>query len=51
MFGPALAPTCARMVDPILSPSAAMAWAGGPKKRIWLGVSAREAGSSGFSEA
>lgn len=39
------------MVDPILSPSAAMAEAGGPRKRMPLGVSSSASGSSGFSEA
>ena len=34
-----------------LSPSAAMAAAGGPRKRIWVGVAASAVGSSGFSEA
>lgn len=43
--------TCARMVDPILSPSAAMAEAGGPRKRMPVGVSSRASGSSGFSDA
>jgi hypothetical protein len=42
---------CARIVDPILSPRAAMAVAPGPKNRISLGVSARALGSSGFSDA
>ena len=41
----------ARMVDPILSPRAAMAVEGGPRKRIPVGVSSRASGSSGFSEA
>ena len=40
---------CARMVEPILSPSAAMASAGGP--RNLMPVSASAVGSSGFSEA
>lgn len=43
--------TCARMVDPILSPSAAMAEAGGPRKRMPVGVSSSASGSSGFSLA
>lgn len=42
---------CARMVEPILSPRAAMAGAGGPRKRIPEGVSDNAIGSSGFSEA
>ena len=42
---------CARMVEPILSPRAAMAPAGGPRNRIPEGVSASAVGSSGFSEA
>ncbi len=43
---------CARMVDPILSPSAAMAAAGGPRKRMpEMPVSASAVGSSGFSDA
>jgi len=42
---------CAMMVDPILSPSAAMAAAGGPRKRMPRGVSASAVGSSGFSDA
>jgi hypothetical protein len=39
----------ARMLDPILSPSADMAWLGGPRKRIPFSSSAD--GSSGFSLA
>ena len=42
---------CAMMVEPILSPSAAMGAAGGPRNLIPEGVSASAVGSSGFSEA
>ena len=42
---------CARMVLPILSPSAAIGAAGGPRNWIPEGSSSSAAGSSGFSEA
>ena len=42
---------CARIVLPILSPSAAIGAAGGPRKRMPDGSSSSAVGSSGFSDA
>ena len=41
----------AKMVEPILSPRAAMGAAGGPRKRMPEGRASRAVGSSGFSDA